>query len=60
MANRLLEALMNKPGDPQQDLVNAIIIRQYQRERGYPISGMKFWLDGQWRDLDDILAGGES
>jgi hypothetical protein len=40
-----------------RNLASAVTIRQYQRQQGFPLTGMKFKIDGEWRDVDEILAG---
>lgn len=62
MSNKWLEEMLNKQSGfmgptSLAELANAITIRQYQRAQGFPITRIKFKVDGQWRDVDEIMAG---
>jgi len=56
----LEEVLSGKRGfgyDPIHALAASITIRQYQKANGYPVNKVMFKVDGEWRDMDEILAG---
>ena len=61
MGNKWLEEVLasERVGgyNPVDAVASSIVIRQYQRNQGFPLLPMKFKVAGQWRDIDEIMAG---
>lgn len=58
MSNKWIEEFLGGGNNTAfAHLADAVTIRQYQRAQGFPILPMKFKVDGEWRDVDEILAG---